>query len=182
MTFRAELNVIGPKVSYRWSVDRGTIVKGQGTSEIAITTLGFAGEAITAMVEVGGLPQNCSRSASETAGIDSLPGCGMPLDEWGEMKPNDERGRLDLMFAELSNNPDNVGMIVFRVKAGDRLDPTNRRIQFVLRHVKFRKFDKSRIWFALEVADEKSTRLYRIPPGAETPPCDGCLIFRGESL
>jgi hypothetical protein len=183
MSFRAELNVIGPKVSYSWSVDKGTITSGQGTDKIAVVTHAEnAGESITATVQVDGLQQDCGRSASETAGIAPIICHGYPVDEWGEMKRNDERGRLDLFFAELSNNPDDVGMIVFRVNAGDRLDQTNRRIQFVLKHVKFRKFNKNRIWFALEVVEEKSTRIYRIPPGAEPPSCDGCLVFRGESL
>lgn len=182
MTFRAEVNVIGPKVSYSWSVDNGTIIEGQGTPEITVvTTRELAGEAVRAKVEIEGLPLNCERTASETAGIAEVIACGLPADEWGEMKPNDERGRLDLFFAELANNPDQVGLIVFKVKAGDRLDPSNNRIQFFLKHVKFRKFDKSRIWFALEVSDRRSTTLYRMPPDVE-PPCSECLIFRGESL
>lgn len=181
MTFRAELNAIGPKVSYLWSVNAGTIIKGQGTSEIAVlATRELEGTAITATVEVDGLPQNCTRSASETAGVaQTIIGCAG--DEWGDLKPNDERGRLDMFFAELSNNPNDVGLLIFRVKSGDRLDPSNSRIQFVLKHAKFRKFDKNRIWFALETAEEKSTQVWRIPPGAETP-CKDCLIYRGESL
>ena len=182
MTFRAELNVIGPKLSYLWSVNAGTIIKGQGTSEIAIaTTRELAGSSITATVEVNGLPPTCERAASETAGIVERLRCGLPADEWGDMKPNDERARLDMFFAEIVNNPNNVGLIRLRTKRGERMDPANKRIQFVLRHIKFRKFDKSRIWFALEVAEEKLTTLYRIPPGAE-PPCTECLIFRGDTL
>jgi len=182
VTFRAELNGVVPKVTYSWSVDKGAIIKGQGTQEITVaTTRELAGSAIKATVEVGGLPADCESLFAESAGIESiLPVCN--FDEWSEMKPNDERGRLDLMFAELSNNPGNIGMLILRVKRGERLDATNSRVQFVLKHVKFRKFDKSRIWFALEVADERSTKLYRIPPGADPPKCDGCLIFRGESL
>lgn len=182
MEFRAEINVIGPKVEYSWSVNAGTIVKGQGTARIAVLTdASLAGRSVKATVDVGGLPQNCDRLASEMGGVDALPACGLPIDEWGEMKPNDERGRLDVFFAELMNNPDHVGVIILQVKAGEKLDPTNSRIQFVLRHVKFRKFNKSRIWFALEVAEEKSTKLYRMRPDTE-PPCGNCVIYRGESL
>jgi len=181
MMFRAELNVIGPKVSYSWSVNAGTIVKGQGTPEITIaTTRELAGNSIEAIVEVDGLPQNCERTASETAGVAALL-IGCAADEWGELKPNDERGRLDMFFAELTNNPSNIGLLILRVKEGDKLDPSNSRIQFVLKHAKFREFDKSRIWFALVIAEEKSTQVWRIPPGAE-PPCSDCLVFRGESL
>lgn len=167
MTFRAALNAINPKVSYSWSVNAGTIVKGQDTAEITVaTTSELAGSSIKASVEVIGLPPNCERAASETAGIVERLRCGLPADEWGEMKPNDERARLDMFFAEIVNNPNNVGLIRLRTKRGERMDPANKRIQFVLRRIKFRKFDKSRIWFALEVAEEKLTTLYRIPPGA----------------
>ena len=181
MRFRAEVNVVGPKLSYSWSVNAGTIVKGQGTPEITIaTTRELEGGSITATVEVDGLPNGCERSASEIAGVaPRVIGCAG--DEWGELKPNEERGRLDLFFAELSNNPNDVGLIIFRVEPGEKLDPSNSRIQFVLKHMKFRKFDKSRIWFALENAERRSTQVWRMPPGAE-PPCSECLIYRGESL
>lgn len=181
MTFRAELNAIGPKVSYSWSVTAGTIVKGPGTPEITVaTTSELAGSSIKATVEVNGLPPNCERAASEFAGVAARLE-GQPIDEWSAVRPNDERGRLDVFFADLTNNPNNIGLMILRVKKGDKLDLLNSRIQFVLKHAKFRKFDKSRIWFALVTAEEKSTQVWRIPPGAETP-CKNCLIYRGESL
>ena len=181
MTFRAVIDSTTSKVRYSWTVSGGTIVKGQGTAEVTVaTTRELEGSSITATVELDGISISCDRSASETAGIaQTLIGCA--ADEWGDLKPTDERGRLDLFFAELSNNPNNIGLLILRVKEGDKLDPGNSRIQFVLRHAKFRKFDKSRIWFALETAEEKSTQVWRIPPGAE-PPCKDCLIYLGESL
>lgn len=159
VTFRAELNQVVSGVTYSWSVDKGAIIKGQGTEEIIVaTTRELAGSVIKATVEIGGLPPDCKSLSAESAGIEPiLPICN--FDEWSEMKPNDERGRLDLMFAELSNNPGNIGMLILRVKRGERLDAKNSRVQFVLKHVKFRRFDKSRIWFALVVADERSTKL-----------------------
>jgi hypothetical protein len=182
ITFRAEINVVGPKFSFSWSVDKGTITSGQGTREITITTFGLSGEAVTATVEVGGLPSECDKRASESAGIDQRIVCGLAYDEWDEkVSLNDQRGRLDSFFASLANNPGNIGVIVLRVKHGDKLDPTNSRIKFMLKHIKFREVDKSQFWFFLEQSEERSTRLHIVPPGTE-PPCEGCLLFKGGHL
>ena len=53
------------KVSYKWSVSRGKIKSGQGTSSI---TVGRPEEmyGLTATVEVGGLPNGCGNAASCT--------------------------------------------------------------------------------------------------------------------
>jgi hypothetical protein len=180
--FRVELNAIDPKVSYSWSVNAGTIVKGQGTPEINVaTTRELAGKVVTATVELGGLPFLCPRSASETVGIDQGIACSMPSDEWSALKPDDERTRLDMFFAELSNNPNDTGLIILRVEEGDKIGPDNRRIQFVLKHAKFRRFDKRRLWFAIETEGERSTVVWRLVPGGENP-CQDCLTYRGESL
>ena len=183
VVFEAEINVVGPKLSYSWSADKGTIIEGQGTTKIIVfADPRFAGGALTATVTIDGLPETCQRTASECAGIAELIPCGLP-EEWGDrMKPNDERGRLDMFFAELTNNPTHVGIILFRVGPNEKLDLRNSRIRFVLKHAKFRGFDKSRLSFLLERSDEKLTRLYRLLPGTETPRCEGCLIFKGEHL
>lgn len=182
MSFQVEVGVAGPKLSYLWSLNAGTIVEGQGTAKIKIqTTTELAGTTIAASVKLEGLPSGCPDTASEFAPVAERFGCGMPMDAWGYLKPNDERGRLDLLFAELSNNPGQVALIVFTITHEDKLDSRHSRIQFVLKHVEFRKFDKGRIWFALELGEARETRLYRMPPEAEVP-CSGCLVFKGEHL
>jgi hypothetical protein len=189
MTFSAEVNVVGPKLTYVWSVDKGTIIEGQGTTKITVLAdPSLAGDTITATVDVGGLAGNCVGKASELANVADIHRCGHP-DEWGPMKPDDERGRLDLFLAKLANNPRDVGLIVFRVDSKERLDSRNARIKFALKHVKFRGFEKSRIWFLLEPSEERLTRIYRLPPGDDLspcqtalPPCERCLLFKGERL
>ena len=148
----------------------------------------MAGEAVKANLNVTGLPETCLGTASELANVADIHRCGHP-DEWGPMKLDDERGRLDLFLAELANNPRDVGLIVFRVDSKERLDSRNARIKFALKHVKFRGFDKSRIWFLLEPSEERLTSIYRFPPGDDLPPCqtalppcERCLLFKGEHL
>jgi hypothetical protein len=110
-------------------------------------------------------------------------GCGAPADEWGSSKLNDQRSRLDVAFAEVTNNPKNLGFFLLSITQKERLDSGNKRIQFILKHAKFRKFDASKIWFGLELAEEERTRFYRFPPGAESnAPCTNCLIIKGGDL
>lgn len=181
MKFRAEVNAVGPRLEYSWSVSAGTITEGQGTAAIAVATdRSMAGGNVTATVTVGGLPPGCEKTASEIAPIDAIP-CGMPVDEWANLKPNDERSRLDSFFAELSNNPDNIGLVTLVLTSTELLGAENSRVRFVLRHAAFRKFEKGRIWFALESGEIKRTTLRRVPPGAETP-CDKCLLIKGSDL
>jgi hypothetical protein len=161
----------------------GTITEGQGTSAITVSTdKSMAGGSVTAMVRINGLPSNCEKNGEETAPIDQPPAWCWDLDSYGPLKPNEQRSRIDTFFAELSNNPTNIGLFVLRVTHREKLDSRNSRIQFILRHAKFRNFDRGRLWFALELVEEPQTVQVRIPIGGEMPPCEGCLIIKGGDL
>ena len=105
------------------------------------------------------------------------------MDEWYDLKPNDIRGRLDSFLAELSNNEFNLGVVVIEVTEKERFDSGNKRLQFVVKHVKFRKFDLNRIWFVIERVGYSSTKVYRVPPGADLIPCSAtCITIKGGDL
>lgn len=56
--------------AYNWSVSAGTIVAGQGTSQIVVDTNGLAaGTVINATVEVLGYPGSCDTSASAAMSV-----------------------------------------------------------------------------------------------------------------
>jgi len=157
-------------ITYNWSVSAGTIESGQGTPSITVrTTRDMAGSSVTATVEIGGLDPacNCPRTASETAGVAPKPDAVM-IDEFGKMPNDDIRGRLDIFFAELSNNPGNQGYII---NYGTPKEIAARE-KLITNHINFRKFDRSRITIVNGGASPDGTvrtKLYRIPPGADTP-------------
>ena len=68
MKFKA--NVVGGKthgeVSYNWSITKGTIKNGQGTSTIEVDLSGRDCDGLTATVEIGGLDVDCPKVASCT--------------------------------------------------------------------------------------------------------------------
>jgi hypothetical protein len=60
-------------ISYNWSVSAGTITSGQGTSVITVDSKGLAGQTVTATVDIGGLPRECSTTSSVSVSITEAP-------------------------------------------------------------------------------------------------------------
>jgi hypothetical protein len=52
------------KETYKWTVDEGTIIEGQGTPSIKVDASKLKGKRITATVEVGGIDPACPKTAS----------------------------------------------------------------------------------------------------------------------
>jgi len=69
LEFSVTLNPAVAGVTYRWSIDRGTITSGQGTARITVDTTGLAGQSVTATVDLGGLDPNCPHTKSGTTRI-----------------------------------------------------------------------------------------------------------------
>ncbi len=181
--FRTEVSHVGPRVDYQWSVSSGTIVSGQGTPEIEVMTDAvIGGTNLTATVTLKGLSPNCENSVSETAPIAARLEWEA-LDEWGPIKDNDQRSRLDNLFAELANNPHQIGLIVLIGPKGKYRTIGNRRMKLIMDHVRFRNFDADRIWFCVEQSDVQRTRIYRFPPNLKGQiPCESCQIIKGGDL
>lgn len=101
----------------------------------------------------------------------------MAADEFGDLKPNDVRARLDAFFLELMNNPTNRGIVIITRAKDEPLSEANPRITLIARHIEFRNFEPGRIEFYFEMdVGEVRTQLYRIPVGADkVAPCTSCV-------
>lgn len=113
ITFQAKYEQGTPTVSptYNWSVSAGTITGGQGTDTITVDTKGTGGQTITATVEAGGLDPSCGRTASASTGIKPVAK-PRKFDEYGNIRFNDEKARLDNFAIQLQNEPSSRGSIV----------------------------------------------------------------------
>jgi hypothetical protein len=98
-------------LTYNWSVSGGTISGGQGTPSITVDTTGAGGQTITATVEVGGLAPECQRTASCSFTVNQ-PVVARKFDEYGDIRFNDEKARLDNFAIQLQNEPGATGVIV----------------------------------------------------------------------
>lgn len=148
---------------YKWTVNNGTIIQGQGTDMIVVNVDDLYDEVVEATLEIEGLPESCQSKFSEN-GVVYGEIIGHPFDEFGIKKNNDVRYRLDLFFIELINNLDATGFIVNYGSAED----VRKREKIIREQAKLREFDMSRILFIYK-GEEKEirTRLWIVPEGAD---------------
>jgi hypothetical protein len=113
INFNAEVDVAASAVknTFNWEISAGTITGGQGTPSLKVDSTGLGGgQALTATVEVGGLPAACGRKASCSTPLIQLIGCG--FDEYGDIPFDDEKARLDNFAIELENDPTAQGYLL----------------------------------------------------------------------
>jgi hypothetical protein len=112
ITFTASVTGEGaPSPTYNWSVSAGTISSGQGTSTITVDTNGVA-QSVTATVTIGGLDPSCNATNSCTTGVKPLPKPPLKFDEYGNIRFNDEKARLDNYAIQLQNDPTATAVII----------------------------------------------------------------------
>lgn len=152
---------------YNWTVSSGTIIKGQGTSEIElILTPSDFGKNINVTLEINGLPKNCANKISETVSVISKVEVE-PLSFYGKISSNDEKAQFDNLYHYISLNKDYEGVILLRF---DKKTPLNRRIKRlkeVIKWIEFRKFDKSRISFAISENASEDTTVFLLKEKSE---------------
>jgi hypothetical protein len=181
ITFTASVSG-GATVTYNWSVSAGTISSGQGTSSITVDTAGLGGQTVTATVDVGGLDPSCSRSASCTTGITPEAPVPTKFDEYGDIKFNDEKARLDNYAIQLQNQPGSQGYIlVYGSCAGEAQARADRAKGYL---VNTRGIDASRlVTVDGGCRSELTVQLWIVPTGATAPaastdnivsPCPEC--------
>jgi len=187
ITFNASVGSGGPTVTYNWSVSAGTISSGQGTSSITVDSGGLGGQTVTATLELGGLDPSCTRTASCSTSVKNPPA---PLtcdkfDEYGDIKFNDEKARLDNFASKLQTETGSTGYIVgYGACEGQGLARANRAKDYL---VNTRGIDAGRI----NVVDggcraELWVGLYVCPTGITPPtmtdgavtPCPECKVKR----
>ena len=98
--------------TYNWSVSAGTISSGQGTATIVVDTTGTEGRTITATVDVGNFPRECSTSHSCTTSVAEK---SVPATKFGEYVTRDLKANtamLDEFVLALQNDPTAQGYII----------------------------------------------------------------------
>jgi hypothetical protein len=184
ITFTAggNLNATPAISGYNWTVSAGTITSGQGTPSITVSTDGLAGQSVTATVELAGVDPSCPRTASCTAQVPPPPVKARLFDEYGNIRFNDEKARLDNYAIQLQNEPTSQGYIIAFGSCDAEGQTRGNRAKDYL--VNTRGIDASR----LVVVDggcmpELKVQLWIVPQGATPPtpdttgavsPCPDC--------
>ncbi|HKU74708.1 MAG TPA: Ig-like domain-containing protein [Pyrinomonadaceae bacterium] len=158
--------------TYNWSVSAGTISSGQGTSTITVDTAGLAGQSVTATVSIGGADPSCTgTTASCTTGVKPPKPVSQKFDEYGNIRFNDEKARLDNYAIQLQNQPGSAGtIIVYGTCTGEGQQRGDRAKDYL---VNTRGIEAGRI----TVVDggcrsDLTVQLWIVPAGADAPQVD----------
>jgi hypothetical protein len=173
LTFNAQVSGVDPsaKLTFKWTVLAGVIVSGQGTASITVDTTEASGQTVKASVEVWGLPNQCSKTASCSTDVirDPLP---QKIDEYGVISFGGEKVRLDLLAAEMRKDSNAQGYILSyagrRARASEAQWRAERAKLYLVRKW---GLDPRRI-VAID-GGHKETRaieLYIVPLGVTPPP------------
>lgn len=174
ITFTASVSggEAGATWTYNWSVSAGTISSGQGTSTITVDTAGLAGQSVTATVSIGGADPSCTgTTASCTTSIRTPPAQPSKFDEYGNIRFNDEKARLDNYAIQLQNDPQATGtIIVYGSCQGEGQQRGDRAKDYL---VNTRGIEAGRI----TVVDggcraDLTVQLWIVPSGATAPAAD----------
>ncbi|HEV8370785.1 MAG TPA: hypothetical protein VGQ39_22745, partial [Pyrinomonadaceae bacterium] len=157
--------------TYNWSVSAGTISSGQGTSAITVDTSGLGGQSVTATVSVGGADPSCNNSASCTTAVKPPKPEPRKFDEYGNIKFNDEKARLDNYAIQLQNEPGSTGTIIAYGSCAGEAQARGDRAKDYL--VNTRGIEAGRI----TVVDggcrsDLTVQLWVVPNGADAPTVD----------
>ena len=160
-------------IEIKWKLSAGTIMAGQGTDTISVDTAGLGGVDVIATAELSGAPVGCERSGSKTTRVKSLIVCGLPLDQYGDIKFSDEKARLDNFAIQLLNEPLSTGYILmsagqetFKGEAAQRLARAKAYL------VKVRRTDPTRvITVDCGYTQDLTVTLTIALPAAAPPPC-----------
>ena len=185
LTFAITLSSTPINIKYIWSVSRGVIEQGQGTQSIIVrTSIADAGQAIVTTVVIEDLPRACDSKFAEKGFIAERPASGdWILNEYDHEKLSkpDQKGHLDNFFHELVIAPADTGMFLLLIAPGENKASIRKRIDFILRHSKFRRFDKNRLVFAIRENNRSGMIPVRILPGGRWP-CSDCELIYGRDL
>jgi hypothetical protein len=158
-------------IDYKWTVDAGTIVSGQGSDSIRVDTTGLVGSTIlTATVEISVESPRCSLSESEMALIVEADKAVL-LDEVPTVTGNCEYilAALDSFYIKLLNHPADQGYIV--IYKDPRSESAARSSERQIRNMtRLRGYDSSRTTIVTgSVRTNAVVQMWRIPPGADHP-------------
>jgi hypothetical protein len=175
LKFKAKVSGMGQtKQELKWVVSAGTIMMGQGTDELTVDTTGLGGVVLTATVALSRAPLGCSQTASITTTV-RPPGDTFvhAFDQYGELKFEDEKSRLDNFAIQLSNDELSTGYILMSAGQVTYENETAEHLARAKSWIVDRDIDRNRV-ITVDCGFSQDLTIYLriVPTGATPPTCD----------
>lgn len=147
--------------SYSWTVSSGEIISGQGTSSIMVSNMS-SGSSCTATVEI--LDNGCRSVSSATVSV-TAHAQPAKFDEYGNIRFNDEKARLDNFAIQLQSEPAAKGFIIaYGTCEAEGEKRANRAKDYLVNQ---RGIDAMRIWVVdAGCKPTLKVELWLVPSGA----------------
>ena len=172
MTFTANIEENGfdlSRINYQWSVDKGTIVEGQGEPFILVSTEGLIDTIVTANVEIKGISDDCAKSSTRT-GVVSGGGDPIVFDDFEKLPKKDEKARLSALVSELKDDLETKAFIILYHPSKNKRQYESRVSRLKNFLIRDNKIPAKRIFVVLGGDEsEERTRIYIVPKGIELP-------------
>ena len=132
----------------------------------------------TATVEITGLPENCSRTASASFIIRQEPPIvSMKIVESNIPLPRIQKAELDILFVELNNDPSAIGYILERFQPSISPLLLVQKFTSLFRGISFRKYPIDRIKFFVTSGNKSLIEMWVSPIGAQSPPFEDVEVL-----
>lgn len=157
---------------YNWTVSAGTIIEGQGTSSIKVSTAGLEGESITASASLAGYDAASTRcSASCLFQVPIAQTC-RKFDEYPEISRNEEKARLDNLGVALQNDPFATAYVIVHPAENGKPGDVDRRSRNVTDYlINSRGMDGKRIVVQIgSVRPDSMVEIWLCPRGVTPKP------------
>jgi len=170
LIFTVSVKPTESKLTYKWIVSSGTIISGQGTETIRVNLNSSEASIPTATVEIGGLPQECPNSASETTRV--LP--PLQAEKVAQFTwPLDAKSRSLLKTVAKEAASDSISQLYIFV-------PPNAEIgravaDEIYNATPENSVDRRRMTIVETSGKSSLIQIWLVPPGATRPSnCDAC--------
>ncbi len=157
-------------VKYKWSVNGGTILEGQGTTRIKVLWQDFCDKNVTATLEVIGLPSNCPSMNSETGSVSDCFTRPIQLDEYGKLSFIKEKIKLNTFTNEFTKRENsNIYFLIYLTNKQKRSEINLRTVKIQKYLIETQKIAKDRIFFVFSESNVYLTKIYLVPFSSEAP-------------
>jgi hypothetical protein len=156
------------EIEYNWTIHGGEIVEGQGTTSVSVLR-NVQGQSLMVTVNVSGLPDGCSNTASESASACGLLPQPTQIDVFSECANHIDKNRINEIVRALYNDPTAQLYIIFRHKENTSPKTTSQKEREISNSLIKAGLAKDRITTVTDFRQSESVKFWLVPAGA-TPP------------
>lgn len=156
------------ELRYFWSVDKGKIIEGQGTTVVTIGEVPLD-TILTATVEIKGLAENCLRIASETMVTPHGPKRAIEIEQLKTSDSQLDEQKFERLIIALEDDPTVTAYIIIYTDEKTSPKRLKQKVRQIKKYLSDKKAPADRVVIIDDGISVDLIRLFIVHPGAESP-------------